>query len=440
MAAGGHGAAVPSHHAADAGVGAGDAARGGAGGHGAVVVSHHAADRVAAGYVHILQRHVLHLAAGAEAANQPYTVCPFLVDGQPRDGMVATVEGAGVLFFIISYRRPLFAREVDVGSQGAVDAEVALCGFGPCQQAVGVVDLVGIAVLRHGISLVLIQRDVIELARHGSDGSGEVAFLGAIRPQFRDFVAGHHVRLPAGDGVAVFGIFAFHHLYPVFLRALHYCTFFISTLCVGIELEGGYFVERIADGRDAHLGQLVGEGQRDGCLVVSRARAAQQVGKTLALVAEVEGATLCGVPGADGAIGCRVRPVEGRVGGGCAVVLHGVGGSLCAVVYLHGERVARVEHAARAVHGLADARLRCAPRLRFAALHAEGDAGYLKGVLSFGQTVTVRQFVLRAGSRGKEQCGCGKKYMDGMSFLHIGLFFICFRFVLPPPAKAAVAP
>ena len=208
------------------------------------------------------------------------------------------------------------------------------------------------------------------------------------------------------------------------MRALHYCTFFISTLCVGIELEALHFAECIADGRDAHLGQLVGEGQRDGCLVVSRARAAQQVGKTLALVAEVEGAVRGGVPGADGAIGCRVRPVEGRVGGGCAVVLHGVGGSLCAVVYLHGERVARVEHAARAVRGLADARRRCAPGLRFAALHAEGDAGYLKGVLSFGQKVAVRQFVLRAGSRGKEQCGCGKKQMDGMSFLHIALFFV----------------
>ena len=60
---------------------------------------------------------------------------------------------------------------------------------------------------------------------------------------------------------------------------MHYLTFFISTPCVGIELEGGYFVECIADGRDAHLGQLVGEGQRDGCLVVSRARAAQQIAR-----------------------------------------------------------------------------------------------------------------------------------------------------------------
>ncbi len=182
------------------------------------------------------------------------------------------------------------------------------------------------------------------------------------------------------------------------LRALHYLTFFISTLCIGIELEALHFAECIVRRRDAHLGQLVGEGQRDGCLVVSRARAAQQVGKTLALVAEVEGAVRGGVPGADGAIGCRVRPVEGRVGGGCAVVLHGVGGSLCAVVYyLYGEQVARVEHAARAVRNLADARLRCAPELRFSALHAEGDTGYLKGVLSFGQAAMASSSATAAG-------------------------------------------
>ena len=123
-----------------------------------------------------------------------------------------------------------------------------------------------------------------------------------------------------------------------------------------------------------------------------------------------------------------------------SVVLHDVGADLFLAVYLHGEPVARIERAAFAVPVLADARLRCAPGLRFAALHAKGDAGYLNGVLSFGQTVAVRQFVLRAGCRGKEQRGCGEKYPDGMSFLHIVMFFICFRFVLPPPAKAAVAP
>ena len=108
-------------------------------------------------------------------------------------------------------------------------------------------------------------------------------------------------------------------------------------------------------------------------------------------------------------------------------------------VYLHGEPVARVEHAARAVPTLADARLRCAPGLRLAALHAKGDAGYLKGVLSFGQPGIIRQLVLRAGSRCKEYRSYGKKYLNGMSFLHIALFF-CSCFVLPPPAKAAVAP
>ena len=46
--AGGHGAAVPSHHAADRGV-IGDTARDGAAGHGAAVVSHHAADTGGAG-------------------------------------------------------------------------------------------------------------------------------------------------------------------------------------------------------------------------------------------------------------------------------------------------------------------------------------------------------------------------------------------------------
>ena len=80
--------------------------------------------------------------------------------------------------------------------------------------------------------------------------------------------------------------------------------------------------------------------------------------------------------------------------------------------------------AAHAVPVLADAGLRCAPRLRFASLHAEGDGGYLQGVLSFGQPGIVRQLVLRAGSRCKEYRSYGKKYLNGMSFLHIALFFV----------------
>ena len=94
-----------------------------------------------------------------------------------------------------------------------------------------------------------------------------------------------------------------------------------------------------------------------------------------------------------------VSPVQECFGFNGVVVLHDVDALLA--VYLHGKPVARAEHAARAVCKFADARLRCAPGLRLAALHAEGDAGYLQRVLSFGQTVAVRQFVLRAGSRGK---------------------------------------
>ena len=315
--------------------------------------------------------------------------------------MAAAVEGAGVLVVIVyAYRRPVHICEIDVFSQSNVDTEIAVVG-NVCHslQSLGSShDVVALSVV--GVSLVLIQRDVVELACHGSDAGGEFALLGAVRLQLGYCVAGHHVRLPAVDGCAVFGIFARLHLYPALLRALHYLTFFISTLCIGIELEALHFAECIVRRRDAHLGQLVGKGQRDGCLVVSRARGVQQVGKTLTLVAEVDGATLCGVPGGDGVF-AGVAPVQGCFGFDGVVVLHGVGADLFLAVYLYGEQVARAELATRAVRNLADARLRCAPGLRLAALHAEGDAGYLKGVLSFGQTVAVRQFVLRAGSHGK---------------------------------------
>ena len=353
--------------------------------------------------------------------------------------MVAAVEGAGVSVLVVSYRCPLFASKVNVGGEGTIYRQVIPCGFVPFQQAVGVVNFVGLAVSRQVISLVIIQCDIVELARLGGEGGGEVAFLGAVCPQFLDFVAGHHVRLPAGDGGAVLGVFALLHLYPALLRALHYLTFFISTLCIGIELEALHFAECIVRGCHAHLRQSVGETQGDGGLVVARARTAQQVGKTLALVAEVEGAVRGGVPGADGVGLVPVAPVQGYFGFDGAFVPHGVGADLSLVVYLYGERVARVKLAARAVPVLADARRRCAPGLRLAALHAEGDAGYLQRVLSFGQTVAVRQLVLRTGSRCKEHRSYGKKYLNGMSFLHIALFF-CSCFVLPPPAKAAVAP
>ena len=178
------------------------------------------------------------------------------------------------------------------------------------------------------------------------------------------------------------------------LRALHYLTFFISTLCIGIELEALHFAECIVRRRDAHLRQSVGEIQRDGIRIF--ARTVQQIGKTLALVAEVEGAVRGGVPGGDGMV-VAVAPVQGCFGFDGVVVLHGVDAGLVFAVYLYGEQVARVEHAARAVRNLADARLRCAPELRFSALHAEGDTGYLKGVLSFGQAAMASSSATAAG-------------------------------------------
>ncbi len=178
------------------------------------------------------------------------------------------------------------------------------------------------------------------------------------------------------------------------LRALHYLTFFISTLCIGIELEALHFAECIVRRRDAHLRQSVGEIQRDGIRIF--ARTVQQIGKTLALVAEVEGAVRGGVPGGDGMV-VAVAPVQGCFGFDGVVVLHGVDAGLVFAVYLYGEQVARVEHAARAVRNLADARLRCAPGLRFAALHAEGDTGYLKGVLSFVQAAMASSSATAAG-------------------------------------------
>ena len=79
-------------------------------------------------------------------------------DGQPRDAVSLSVEGALVTVFrsgAITYRCPLLAREVDVGSQGAVDAEVDLCGFVPCQQAVCVIDRVGLGVAVVDVAQIL---------------------------------------------------------------------------------------------------------------------------------------------------------------------------------------------------------------------------------------------------------------------------------------------
>ena len=88
-----------------------------------IAISCHAADTahiVIAFYLHALQLHVLHRSAGADAAEQTRILVTSR-NGQPRNGMAAAVEGAGVLFFIISYRRPLFACEVEVCVKGNVN-------------------------------------------------------------------------------------------------------------------------------------------------------------------------------------------------------------------------------------------------------------------------------------------------------------------------------
>ena len=244
--------------------------------------------------------------------------------------MAAAVEVAGVWVVIGSYRRPV-PGQGDVAGQGDVDVGLSLFvhQLGEVLQtllvvrvvdglslvvgrggiALRVVDGLSLVVGRGGIARVIVQRDVVELARHGGDGRGESALLGAVRHQLGYRVVGHHVRFPAGHAV----VFALLHLYPALVCALHYFPFFISALGVGIELEALHLAECIVRRRDAHLGQLVGEGQLDRGPVVALARAVQQVGKAAGLVAEVEGAIFrTWIPGSDGLIGRRACPVEGE--------------------------------------------------------------------------------------------------------------------------------
>ncbi len=92
----------------------------------AIAPSRHAADiarTVIAFYLYVLQRHVLHLAAGADAAEQAH-IAVTRRNGQPRDGMAAAVEGAGVWVVIGSYRRPVDACQVDVVVEGDVDVGI----------------------------------------------------------------------------------------------------------------------------------------------------------------------------------------------------------------------------------------------------------------------------------------------------------------------------
>ena len=91
----------------------------------AIGLSRNAADVRATCYVHFCQRYVLHLASAAETANQSYIVRSRLVNLQPRDGMVAAVEGAGVWLAFSAYRRPL-SRQGEVCVKGDVDVGLAL--------------------------------------------------------------------------------------------------------------------------------------------------------------------------------------------------------------------------------------------------------------------------------------------------------------------------
>ena len=68
--------------------------------------------------------------------------------------MPLPVESAVVCLTAITYRCPLFARQVDVGSQGAVQRVVALRSLVPCQQAVSGVDCVAAVVLYEIIQIL----------------------------------------------------------------------------------------------------------------------------------------------------------------------------------------------------------------------------------------------------------------------------------------------
>ena len=120
-----------AHHATYAVVGAvaisvsADAARHRAVFNVAPAISCHAADigiLVIACYLHFLQLYVLHRAVFADVAEQTRILVTSR-HGQPRYGMVASVEGASVLIFIVyAYRCPVDALQVDIGRQGDIDA------------------------------------------------------------------------------------------------------------------------------------------------------------------------------------------------------------------------------------------------------------------------------------------------------------------------------
>ena len=111
----------PSHHATYLSDTA-DASRHRTTNNGASLIgTYYSADIIVRFYINLIQFYILHHTILTKIANKSYIVGFRLVKGQPRDGLAVAVKGAGVLFFIISYRRPLFACEVEVCVKGNVN-------------------------------------------------------------------------------------------------------------------------------------------------------------------------------------------------------------------------------------------------------------------------------------------------------------------------------
>ncbi len=114
---------LSTHYTADVHRAA-DAARHRAVFNGAVAISCHAAGKARtaiACYLYVLHHHVLHRTGITDRAEQTHKLV-ICRNGQPLDGMTATVEGAGVFVAeTCAYRRLVFACEVNVSVEGNVN-------------------------------------------------------------------------------------------------------------------------------------------------------------------------------------------------------------------------------------------------------------------------------------------------------------------------------
>ena len=75
-------------------------------------------------YLYAIHHHILHRTGGITEITEIAEPAPIFVicrNGQPRYGMAAAVEGAGVRVVVVcAYRRPAFACEVNVFVEGNV--------------------------------------------------------------------------------------------------------------------------------------------------------------------------------------------------------------------------------------------------------------------------------------------------------------------------------